>query len=91
MALGFGPGSNMQKAVKAQRKQMQKRSLKESSEITAGGLGSDPALKFKNESSPEELATFKAKLQAEKRRNQFLTYGGMIGIIILALILSFCF
>lgn len=84
MAIGFGPGSEMQKSVNKQRSSRKKRSLKESSDGTAFGKNAEVGLKFK-EATPEQLAEIREKMQKEKKRNLVITLvllGMLLAVVI---------
>jgi hypothetical protein len=72
MGIGFGPGSNMIRAVNKQRSARKKRSLKESSESTAISGEKEKGLKFKK-ASPEQLEQIRNKMKAQNKKNLLIT------------------
>jgi len=78
----------MLKTVKSQKNNSNKRSLKDSSEMTLACKNANKALRFK-ESTPEQLEQIRKMMEQETKRNQKITLG--IASIILALIVYLAF
>lgn len=79
MSIGFGPGSDMMKAYKANRNQLKRgKNFKEVSE-TYSSKENKKELKFK-ESSEEQLKEFRLKLKEQKRKENIRIYT-VLGII----------
>ena len=84
MAIGFGPGRDMQKEVNKQRSNRKKRSLKESSETTMFGKNAEKGLKFK-EASPEQIEEIRATMKKQNQRNAIITFV-LLGLLLLIII-----
>lgn len=92
MAFGYGPGNEMQKTQKRNKSLLGKRkSLKELNKEN-GPFSGKQELKFK-EPTPEELASFKAKLQKDlqkdrHRRQILLLASVIIGLLLIYILTS---
>ncbi|WP_196887786.1 hypothetical protein [Aureivirga sp. CE67] len=90
MGFGFGPASEMQKSVKANKAQLRKRnSLKENIEIY--GTSSDEKYEY-NEFSEEEMEAFKLKVKQEKaiedRNRIIIICSAVVGLVILGFLFN---
>lgn len=71
MAIGFGPGAEMHKAVNAQRGTGKRRSLKESSNQTLNTINSTTPLNYKK-ATQAQLDEIRERMAAEDKRNQII-------------------
>ncbi|UKN02907.1 hypothetical protein K6119_05185 [Paracrocinitomix mangrovi] len=75
MAIGFGPGKDMLKTVKSQRKHLKGDKKKTGAPAVGGSANANPnhykPLKFDKKATPEMLAEIRTKRQ-QKQRDQFI-------------------
>jgi len=89
MAFGFGPGSEMMKSVKSNRKQLSKtRSLKEVHDRYKDVINED-APNFKKVSE-KELEAFKAEF-LEKKKKEDLNNKIITGCVVITILVAFYF
>jgi type IV secretory pathway component VirB8 len=82
MAIGFGPGSEMQRTANNQRKQLRKSGSKNT--VSGNSSGEKKGLKFQK-ATPEQLEAIREKMEKSRRRN-FIFMGILFGILLLVII-----
>lgn len=90
MAFGFGPGSEMIKSVKANRRQLsEKRSLKDTHDRYKDVTDKD-APNFKKVSE-EEVAAYKAKFLKKKKKDDLHNTIILVSVAIIILVVFYIF
>ena len=82
MAIGFGPGSEMQRTVNNQRKQLRKSGSKNTTQSNTSG--EKKGLKYQK-ATPEQLEAIREKMKKSRQRN-FIFMGVLFGILLMIII-----